>query len=38
MLPSRVRALEPAAPPYQVNISPALREAAARTRLRLQQH
>ena len=37
MLPPRVRSLEPATPPYQVEISPALGEAAARTRRRLQQ-
>ncbi len=37
MLPPRVRSLEPATPPYQVEISPALGEAAARTRRRLEQ-
>lgn len=38
MLPPRIRLLEPATPPYQVEVSPALQEAAARTRRRLQQH
>ncbi len=37
-LPAGVRVLEPAAPAYQVAISPALQEAAARTRRRLMQH
>lgn len=38
VLSPRVRALEPATPPYPVEISPALGEAAARTRRRLEQH
>ena len=35
-LPARLRSLDPATPPYQVEITPALREAAARTRRRLE--
>jgi len=38
MLPPRIRSLAPAAADYQVEISPALGEAAARTRRRLEQH
>ena len=37
MLPARIRSLEPAAPPYQVEISRDLGEAAARTRRRLER-
>lgn len=36
-LPARLRSLDPATPPYQVEITPALQEAAARTRRRLEQ-
>ncbi|MCY4113621.1 MAG: nicotinate phosphoribosyltransferase [Chloroflexi bacterium] len=36
MLPPRIRSLAPAAPDYQVEISPALGEAAERTRRRLE--
>ena len=38
MLPQRIRSLEPATPAYQVEISPALQQAAARTRRRLEEH
>ncbi|MDE2990345.1 MAG: nicotinate phosphoribosyltransferase [Chloroflexota bacterium] len=37
MLPPRIRLLESATPPYQVEVSPGLQEAAARTRRRLEQ-
>ena len=37
MLPARVRALEPASPPYAVEISQGLQNAAACTRRWLQQ-
>ncbi len=37
MLSARIRSLEPAAPPYQVEISRALGAAAARTRRRLER-
>ena len=37
MLPPRLRSLEPATPAYQVEISPPLEQAAARTRRRLEQ-
>ena len=38
MLPLCIRSLAPAARPYQVEISPALSEAAEHTRRRLEQH
>ena len=38
MLPARVRVLDLASPPYAVEISQGLRDAAARTRRWLQQH
>ena len=37
MLPLRIRALDTATPPYQIENSPALQEAAARTRRWLEQ-
>ncbi len=37
MLPARLRSLEPATPPYRVEVSVALGEAAERTRRRLQE-
>ncbi len=37
MLPPRVRSLEPATPPYRVEVSAALGEATERTRRRLQE-
>lgn len=38
MPPQRIRSLESATPPYKVEVSPALQEAAERTRRRLIQH